>query len=84
MGYKIRFLNKVASELNKIPDKDYSRIKSSVIALSSNPRPIGCKKLINEEGFRVRVGNYRILYVVDDSEKVVRIYKISHRKDAYK
>jgi mRNA interferase RelE/StbE len=49
--------------------------------LKVNPRPVGCKKLTNEEGYRIRVGNYRILYTIDDTNSSVNIYKIAHRKD---
>lgn len=52
--------------------------------LKVNPRPVGCKKLTNEEGYRIRVGNYRILYTIDDTNSSVNIYKIAHRKDVYR
>jgi mRNA interferase RelE/StbE len=52
--------------------------------LKENPRPVGCKKLTNEEGYRIRVGNYRILYTINDANKLVDVFKISHRKDSYR
>ena len=52
--------------------------------LKDNPRPVGCKKLTNEEGYRIRVGNYRILYKIDDKNFSINIYKITHRKDVYR
>ncbi|MFC1808186.1 type II toxin-antitoxin system RelE/ParE family toxin, partial [Candidatus Omnitrophota bacterium] len=59
-------------------------IKNKILSLSSKPRPFGSLKLTNENGYRIRVGTFRILYRVDDSSKEVIIYRIKHRKDVYR
>ena len=63
--------------------KVYDRIIKQLISLSDNPRPHGVKKLHGREGYRIRVGDYRILYVIDDNEKKVEIVSAAHRKEVY-
>ncbi|MCJ7577922.1 MAG: type II toxin-antitoxin system RelE/ParE family toxin [candidate division Zixibacteria bacterium] len=71
-------------ELDTIPDKIFDKIKKVISSLKDNPRPLGVKKLTNQEHWRIRVGEYRILYEIDDKEKIIAIFKIKHRKDVYK
>ncbi|MCH7826532.1 MAG: type II toxin-antitoxin system RelE/ParE family toxin [Bacteroidetes bacterium] len=52
--------------------------------LRVNPRPIGVQKLSDENGYRLRSGNYRILFILNDKIKNIFIYRIKHRKDAYR
>ena len=84
MNYRINITKSVLSQFKKIPDDVYVKIREGINMLKENPRPIGCKKLTNEEGYRIRVGRYRILYTVDDRNLSVSIYRIAHRKDAYR
>ena len=63
--------------------KIFQQIKEKILSLSKNPRPSGCLKLTAEEGYRLRWGNYRIIYRVDDKEKIVYLYRIKHKKEAY-
>lgn len=76
MTYKIVIERKAQKETEKNPVKYRSQIDEIIISLSSNPRPFGSKKLTEKEGYRIRVGNYRILYAVDDKAKVIVIYRI--------
>jgi mRNA interferase RelE/StbE len=55
-----------------------------IISLADNPKPQGCKKLKGRDGFRVRVGNYRIIYDVNDKILIVDVMDIGHRKDIYR
>jgi mRNA interferase RelE/StbE len=55
-----------------------------LISLKENPRPLGVKKLKGQEGYRIRLGNYRILYLVDDRERKIEIFSIAHRKEVYR
>ena len=75
MTYKIVKERKAQKETEKNPVKYRSQIDEIIISLSSNPRPFGSKKLTEKEGYRIRVGNYRILYAVDDKAKVIVIYR---------
>lgn len=84
MSYQIFILRKAQKELAKIFGKDYEQIKETIFKLGENPRPQGCKKLTARNGWRIRVGKYRIVYEIDDKERTVTILHIGHRKDIYK
>lgn len=84
MRYHLKIMAKAQKDLDAITGKDFDFIKIKILALSGNPRPFGCKKLTLEEGHRIRVGNFRVLYRIDDSLKEVIIYRIKHRKDVYR
>ena len=84
MSYQIFILRRAQKELAKIVGKDYEQIKEVIFALANNPRPSGCRKLIGRDGWRIRVGKYRIVYEIDDKEKTITILHIGHRKDIYK
>ncbi len=82
--YSLRILRGALKDLAELP-KDYIRLMSQRIDhLAENPRPPDAKKLHGGGGYRVRVGVYRVLYDVDDKAKTVTIYRVKHRKDAYR
>lgn len=83
MRYHLKIIPKAQKDLDDIKGKDFDFIKKKILSLSQNPRPFGCRKLTIEEGYRVRTGNFRILYRIDDSSKAVIIYRVKHRKEAY-
>lgn len=83
MPYTIYIKKSAEKELDRLPIKIYDRIIKQLISLSDNPRPHGVKKLHGREGYRIRVGDYRILYVIDDAEKKVEIVSAAHRKEVY-
>jgi mRNA interferase RelE/StbE len=56
----------------------------TLAALAADPRPPGCQKLATGDGYRVRQGDYRIVYTVDDEDRVVEVYKIGHRREIYR
>jgi mRNA interferase RelE/StbE len=74
--YQIIVERKAEKEADKIPVKYRQAIDKEILALASNPRPEGSKKLTEKEGYRFRIGNYRILYTIDDSAKVIVVYRI--------
>ena len=59
-------------------------IKSAIAGLSQNPRPYGYKKLKGEEAYRIRVGDYRIIYEIDNDKIIVTVVSVGHRKEIYK
>jgi len=81
--YDLFVLPPAQKDLDRLEASAFLRIIRKARRLSGNPRPPGCLKLTGEEGFRIRVGDYRVLYRVDDDSKRVYIYRIKHRKDAY-
>jgi len=80
--YKILLLTQAQKKLDEFRGKIFQQIKDKILSFSNNPRPHGCLKLTAEEGYRLRSGNYRIIYRINDKEKIVYIYRIKHRKEA--
>ena len=81
--YKILLLFQEQKDLDNFRGKMFQQMKEKIFSLSKNPRPLGCLKLTGEEGYRMRSGSYRIIYRINDKEKIVYIYRIKHRKEAY-
>ena len=84
MSYSIEILRRAQKELAQLPRQEYERVKEAIQNLSLDPRPQGCKKLAGREGWRIRVGNYRIIYEIDDAQQRLAILHIGHRRDVYK
>ena len=84
MTYRVELESRARAELLRLEKTVVSKISDALDALQSNPRPPGAKKLIAQEGYRVRKGDYRVLYAIDDAARVVRVYRISHRSDVYR
>lgn len=82
--YELRFKVSVAKDLRGLPKADVKRILARAESLRENPRPPGVEKLAGSERYRVRQGDYRILYTVDDATVVVEVVKVGHRKDVYR
>ena len=82
--YKLIFRKSVARDLRPIPKRDIQRILSTIDSLSEEPGPPGCERLSGQERFRVRQGNYRIIYEIMDDEVVVVVVKIGHRSNIYR
>ena len=82
--YRIQFRASVEKAFRLIPRQDRRRILARIESLAANPRPGGCEKLTGHERYRVRQGNYRIVYSIQDEELTVWIVKIGHRKDVYR
>jgi mRNA interferase RelE/StbE len=83
MDYSLNFSKQALKELAKINDPFYSKIKIAIINLTKNPRPQGCKKLKGRDGYRIRVGNYRIIYDIFDFDLVIDVIDLGHRKEIY-
>jgi mRNA interferase RelE/StbE len=86
MVYHVEFGRSAAKQFTKLPRQDQIRLKSRLDALSRNPRPRGAIKLKGEEEalFRLRAGDYRILYQVKDCILLVLVLKVAHRKEVYR
>jgi mRNA interferase RelE/StbE len=84
--YRVLVESRAERELKALPREILARVDLKLQMLASNPRPRGVRKLHwrEGEGYRVRVGDYRILYQIDDASKIVRIYRIKHRREAYR
>ena len=85
MNYTVIIEKKAQKEAEAIPKKYRMALDRKILSLASDPRPRGSKKLTEKEGYRIRLGNYRILYSIDDKTKIVIIYRIKIKgKDIYK
>ena len=82
--YKINIKRSAEKELESLPDKIHDKVVSRLLLLKNNPRPQGVKKLRGETGYRIRVGDYRVLYDIDDENNVLEIYSIAHRREVYR
>ncbi len=84
-SYELFIKPSAAKELEAVGRKsDRTRIVDKIYTLKVDPRPQGCEKLTGQDRYRVRRGQFRILYVVDDNERVVTVVKIGHRRDVYR
>jgi len=81
--YSIVFTKTAQKELKRISQKDQNRIVEKIAKLAREPRPTGCKKLSNDEKYRIRQGNYRILYEIKDQTLVIVVVKLGHRRSVY-
>ena len=81
--YKILLLPQAQKDLDNFRGKMFQQIKKKIFCSRKNSRPPGCLKLTAEEGYRLRSGNCRIIYRINDKEKIVYIYRIKHRREAY-
>jgi mRNA interferase RelE/StbE len=83
-AYSIFFRETVHKDLRAIPKGDLGRILERISALSGDPRPVGSEKLTGEERYRVRQGDYRIVYSIHDDRLEVWVVKVGHRRDVYR
>lgn len=84
MTYVIAILRRAQKELSDLPQEAYDRVRDAIRGLVAEPRPNGSKKLAGRNGWRIRVGSYRVIYEIDDSNHSVIILQIGHRRDVYR
>ncbi len=84
-SYRIEYKTSVFQDFKKIDRQFASRIFKKIESLALNPHPHDCKKLVNtEKTFRIRIGDYRAVYQIDEKEKIIVIQYVRHRKDVYR
>ncbi len=83
-SYAVEVKPAARKELEALPDNVLVRVIRKLEALGSTPRPVGCKKLKGyKDHWRVRVGDWRVVYIIDDVAKVVNVTRIAHRREVY-
>ena len=82
--YSIRFKSSVKKDLRSIPKQDVLRILNALEHLAEDPRPINLKPLTGRDAWRIRLGQYRAIYTINEQEIVIEIIKIAHRKNVYR
>ena len=83
--YRLLIKPYAVKEIEKVPrKKDRQRIVRRIGELAQDPRPPGCRKLSGEDRYRIRLGEYRVVYAVQDEDLTVHVVKIGHRRDVYR
>ena len=83
-SYSVVIKRSAAKELEDVPRKARQKLVGKIQALATNPRPEGCEKLAGQDRYRIRHGDYRVLYEIDDTVIVVTVVRVAHRREAYR
>jgi mRNA interferase RelE/StbE len=83
MRYRVVLPKSVQKELDRLPDDTTSRILARLASLETNPRPPDVKKLKGRNGWRIRIGDYRVIYEIHDSALQILVIKVGHRREVY-
>ena len=84
MKYTVLILRGAQKELAQLSTESYGRVRDAIRELAINPRPSGCLKLTGRGGWRIRVGDYRVVYEIDDKGRTVTVFHVGHRRDVYR
>jgi mRNA interferase RelE/StbE len=84
MPYVVHLKRSAEKELADLPREMQQRIIKRLLALKANPRPAGAKKLWGGERYRIRVGDYRVLYTIDDALQKIEVSAVGHRREVYR
>lgn len=84
MAYEVRISETAAKTIAAMHPNVIERIKRKILALADDPAPAGVKKLQGEGAYRVRVGDYRIVYSIDRGQLIVWIVRVAHRREVYR
>jgi len=82
--YKVELRRRVRQSLDKLPEKDHRVVITALKSLEQEPRPRGVEKIRGTELWRIRKGDYRVLYYIDDREQTITVVRIRHRRDVYR
>ncbi|MEI6186209.1 MAG: type II toxin-antitoxin system RelE/ParE family toxin [Dehalococcoidia bacterium] len=82
--YRLEISHIAHRQIRRLPAPTQERINNAIAGLAGNPRPFGNRKLTAREGYRIRVGDYRILYRIEDVAKIVTVYRVMSRGDVYR
>jgi len=82
--YSVRIIPRAQRDLDALPADRFRSVHRAILGLEREPRGQQTVKLTKEEGYRLRAGDYRILYRIDDATRYVYVYRIKHRRDAYR
>jgi len=82
--YRVEIERVAVKALQRLPQADRTRILGRIRGLTEDPYPAGATKLVGANGFRIRSGDYRIVYVVDETDKIVTVTRIGHRREVYR
>jgi mRNA interferase RelE/StbE len=84
VSYSLYILPRVEKEIAALDSRHYESVKKKIDTLREEPRPPGCRKLANSQDWRIRTGNYRIVYQIDDAARTVTVLRVGHRREIYR
>ena len=84
MPYQVLIRSSAEKEMDALPRAAHARVSAKISNLAENPRPAGCKKMKGTDGYRIRVGDYRVIYTVDDKIVLVTVVGVGHRREVYR
>jgi mRNA interferase RelE/StbE len=83
--YQVVIERRAEKDLDRLSPPIHRRVSESIVALGAAPRPPGCRKLVGgDDDWRIRVGDYRVIYQIADAVRVIRITRVRHRREVYK
>jgi len=83
--YEVYLERRAERDLKRVSSDDFHRIISSIKALTQEPRPDGCRKITGSKSdWRIRIGEYRVIYEIDDKARVIRVMRVRHRREVYR
>ena len=82
--YRLEIGHIAHGQIAALPPRMIQRINEAIAGLANEPRPVGAKKLMGIEVYRIRIGDYRILYTVNDESRLIIVYRVKHRREAYR
>ena len=83
-AYRVDVTGSAERDLSRLSHTLFERLTTKLAALAADPRPNGREKLAGLEAYRIRVGDYRVLYEIDDAKRMVVVVRVRHRRDVYK
>lgn len=83
-GYRILIRRTAEKEIERVPDAPRRAVVRRIRALGADPRPPGSQKLAGRDAYRIRHGDYRVVYTIDDTRRIVTIVRVAHRSDVYR
>lgn len=84
MAFSIEIRKKAAKALSKLPPNDQKRIVKKIKSLETNPTPTASRQLVGRPGFRLRIGDYRVIYEIFEDRLIILVLDLGHRKDIYR
>jgi mRNA interferase RelE/StbE len=84
VSYTVLGLSGIERELSRLRKKDYEKKEAAILGLGEDPRPANCQKMKGRDAWRIRVGEYRVIYEIRDQARIVTILDVGHRKEIYR
>jgi len=84
MTYSVGVERRAQKQIARLSTEMQDRVEAALQTLTEEPRPPGCRRLTNRGGWRIRVGDFRIVYEIDDDQRTVTVFQVGHRRDVYR